>query len=45
MGLDEMVYGPFKKEDIAMIPSGNARNWLKDGTVTRVVPAIEEGEK
>lgn len=37
MGLDEKTYGPFKKEDIAMIPAANARTWLRDGTVVRIV--------
>ena len=42
MGLDEATYGPFKKEDIATIPTENVRAWLRDGTVVRVV--IEELE-
>lgn len=37
LGLDEKTYGPFKKEDIAMIPAANARSWLRDGTVVRIV--------
>jgi len=37
MGLDEATYGPFKKEDIATIPTENARAWLRDGIVVRVV--------
>ncbi|OLS29219.1 MAG: hypothetical protein ThorAB25_16960 [Candidatus Thorarchaeota archaeon AB_25] len=37
LGLDERTYGPFKKEDIAMIPAANARTWLRDGTVVRIV--------
>jgi DNA replication initiation complex subunit (GINS family) len=37
LGLDEKTYGPFKKEDVAMIPSANARTWLRDGTVIRIV--------
>jgi DNA replication factor GINS len=37
MGLDEKTYGPFKKEDIAMIPAANARTWLRDGTIVRIV--------
>ena len=37
LGLDEKTYGPFKKEDIAMIPAANARTWLRDGTVIRIV--------
>ena len=37
LGLDEKTYGPFKKEDIAMIPAANARTWLRDGTVARIV--------
>ncbi|MBN2229847.1 MAG: hypothetical protein JW779_09665 [Candidatus Thorarchaeota archaeon] len=41
MGLDEIIYGPFLKEDIAKIPAANARTWLRDGTVVRTV--IEEG--
>ncbi len=41
LGMDEAPYGPFKKEDIATIPAANARLWLQDGTVTRVVPNNE----
>jgi DNA replication initiation complex subunit (GINS family) len=41
MGLDEQTYGPFKKEDIATIPTANARRWLSDGTAVRVV--LEDG--
>jgi DNA replication initiation complex subunit (GINS family) len=37
LGLDEVTYGPFKKEDVAVIPAINARTWLRDGTVVRVV--------
>jgi len=37
MGMDEATYGPFKKEDIATIPTENARAWLRDGTVIRIV--------
>jgi DNA replication initiation complex subunit (GINS family) len=37
LGLDEVTYGPFKKEDVAVIPTINARTWLRDGTVVRVV--------
>ena len=37
LGLDEKTSGPFKKEDIAMIPAANERTWLRDGTVVRIV--------
>ncbi len=37
MGLDEIVYGPFEKEDVATIPTANAKIWLRNGTVTRIV--------
>lgn len=37
LGLDEVTYGPFNKEDVAVIPAINARTWLSDGTVVRVV--------
>jgi len=37
LGLDEKTYGPFKKEDVAMIPTANANTWLRDGTVIRIV--------
>lgn len=37
LGLDEKTYGPFKKEDIAVIPAANARTWLRDGTVVRII--------
>jgi DNA replication initiation complex subunit (GINS family) len=36
IGIDEITYGPFKKEDLITIPTANARVWLKDGTVVRV---------
>ncbi len=45
MGLDEATYGPFKKEDIATIPTENARAWLLDGTIIRVVPEELEAKK
>ena len=38
------TYGPFKKEDVAMIPSANARTWLRDGTVIRIVAEEELSE-
>ena len=38
VGIDEKTYGPFKKEDIATIPAVNARAWIRDGTVIRIVP-------
>ncbi|MDF1537453.1 MAG: hypothetical protein P1Q69_00930 [Candidatus Thorarchaeota archaeon] len=38
MGLDETVYGPFQEEDVATIPTANAKVWLRDGTVARVAP-------
>ncbi len=37
LGMDEATYGPFKKQDLARIPFANARQWLKEGTVVRVV--------
>ena len=37
VGMDEVTYGPFRKEDVATIPTDNARIWLSDGTVSRVV--------
>ncbi|MFX1482447.1 MAG: hypothetical protein ACFFCP_04575 [Promethearchaeota archaeon] len=43
MGLDEKTYGPFKKEDIVMIPSANASLWLQNGTVVRFIPEEEKG--
>ena len=43
MGLDEVAYGPFQEEDIATIPTANAKSWLRDGTVTRVMPSNVEG--
>lgn len=43
MGLDEKTYGPFKKEDIVMIPSANASLWLRDGTVIRFIPEEDKG--
>jgi len=44
MGLDEIVYGPFQEEDVATIPTANAKIWLRDGTVTRVAPTRQEDE-
>jgi DNA replication initiation complex subunit (GINS family) len=37
IGIDERTYGPFKKEDLTTIPAANARVWLRDGTVVRVM--------
>jgi len=37
LGLDERTYGPFNKEDVAKIPAANARTWIRDGTVVRIV--------
>jgi len=45
MGLDEIVYGPFQEEDIATIPTANAKVWLRDGTVTRIVPSNAEDDE
>lgn len=41
LGMDEATYGPFKKQDLARIPFANAKQWLKDGTVVRVVSGSE----
>jgi len=38
MGLDERTHGPFEKEDVAKLPAANVRNWLRDGTASRIVP-------
>ena len=38
LGLDESTYGPFEKDDVATIPAANARIWLRDGTVVRILP-------
>lgn len=43
MGLDEKTYGPFKKEDIVMIPAANASLWLRDGIVVRFIPEEDKG--
>ncbi len=45
IGLDEEIYGPYKKEEIDTIPIANARNWLKDGTVARIVPSNGEEDE
>ena len=37
VGIDEITYGPFRKEDVATIPTDNARIWLSDGTISRVI--------
>lgn len=42
MGLDDISYGPFNKEDIVMIPTTNAKFLLRDGTVERVILDMEE---
>lgn len=44
LGLDEKTYGPFKKEDVAIIPAANARTWLRDGTVVRIVAEEDSSE-
>ena len=38
LGLDEITYGPFEKEEVATIPAANAKVWLRDGTASRIVP-------
>ena len=40
LGLDDVSYGPFAKEDIATIPVANAKAWLRDGTASRVIPEV-----
>lgn len=45
VGLDEVVYGPFNEEDVATIPIGNAKIWLSDGTVIRVMPSRDGEDK
>jgi DNA replication initiation complex subunit (GINS family) len=45
MGLDDVTYGPFKKEDVAVIPALNARTWLRDGTVVRVATEYNRGDQ
>ena len=42
MGFDEKIYGPFQKEDVAVIPTENAKIWLSDGTVARIAPNVED---
>ncbi|MHA1577537.1 MAG: DNA replication complex subunit Gins51 [Candidatus Thorarchaeota archaeon] len=39
-----MSYGPFKKEDVVMIPTTNAKFLLRDGTVERVILDMEESD-
>jgi hypothetical protein len=43
LGLDEVTYGPYEVGQIATIPYANARTWLRDGTVTRIVTDSENG--
>ena len=38
VGIDEQVYGPFAKEDVAVIPIHNAKLWLRNGMISRIVP-------
>ena len=44
MGLDDISYGPFEKDNVAMIPTTNAKFLLRDGTVERVVLDMEESD-
>ncbi|MFW9918334.1 MAG: hypothetical protein ACFFED_01940 [Candidatus Thorarchaeota archaeon] len=44
VGLDEVVYGPFEKEDVATIPTANAKTWLSDGTAVRIMPSKSDGD-
>jgi hypothetical protein len=47
MGLDGLEHGPFKKENVAMIPYKNAMNLSQDGAVSRVIfedEAVRSGE-
>jgi DNA replication initiation complex subunit (GINS family) len=37
LGIDDISYGPFNADDVATIPTANARIWLQEGVVTRVV--------
>jgi DNA replication initiation complex subunit (GINS family) len=36
VGLDELVYGPFKKGDVAVVPTANVEKWGLDGTISTV---------
>jgi DNA replication initiation complex subunit (GINS family) len=42
LGLDEVTYGPFKVNDVATIPAANARVWLLEDVVARVVINSDE---
>ncbi|MFW9961965.1 MAG: hypothetical protein ACFFCX_00170 [Candidatus Sifarchaeia archaeon] len=44
LGFDEKTYGPFKKEDVAIIPAANARTWLRDGVIVRIVTEEDSSE-
>ncbi|MFW9931420.1 MAG: hypothetical protein ACFFDR_02100 [Candidatus Thorarchaeota archaeon] len=44
VGLDEVVYGPFEKEDVATIPTANAKTWLSDGTAVRIMSSKSDGD-
>ncbi len=44
LGLDDVTYGPYEAENIATIPIANARTWLRDGTVTRVMVEDDSDE-
>jgi len=44
MGLDDISYGPFKKEDVVIIPTANAKFLLRDGTVERIIVDMEESD-
>jgi DNA replication initiation complex subunit (GINS family) len=37
VGLDELVYGPFNKDDVAVVPTANVEKWGLDGTISAVV--------
>jgi DNA replication initiation complex subunit (GINS family) len=44
VGLDEVTYGPYEVGDTATIPLANARRWLRDGIVTRIIMEREDSE-
>jgi DNA replication initiation complex subunit (GINS family) len=44
VGLDEETYGPYEVGETATIPLANARRWLRDGIVTRIIMEREDSD-
>lgn len=44
VGFDEVTYGPYEIGETATIPLANARRWLRDGIVTRIIMEREDSD-